>query len=160
MSATESRVLTAKDREVRGYSWPPFEAGNRAALKHGAFSQQLREEATKEISPLILEAAPWLDRPEYALTIDRYLRTEAAALVTFRAIETIVTTRGAEHVPRKLWQAWNAATNSASKQAALLGLDPTSRERIAAARRFDHQEALERLSAVGRATRAAQGREQ
>ena len=76
----------------------------------------------------------------------------------FQGDRADVTTRGAEHVPRKLWQAHNAATNSASKQGALLGLDPKGRGKINAAPDFDRQASLDRLTAEGRATRAAQGR--
>jgi hypothetical protein len=130
--STRDHTLTAEDRAVRGYSWPPFRDGNRAALKHGAFSEQLATETTREIAPHLFELTPWLDRPEYVHGIARYLRAEALSLLAFRAIERIATAEGAENVPRKLWEAHNAAANTAMRQASLLGLDPTSHARLAA----------------------------
>ncbi len=159
MSTTEAHILTAEDRAVRGYSWPPFQDGNRAALRHGAFSEQLATETMQEISPHLFELAPWLDRPEFAHGVARFLRAEALSLLAFRAIERIATDEGAENVPRKLWEAHNAASNTAMKQASLLGLDPTSRARLAAVLGVDHKRALDGLLAEGRALRIAQGEE-
>lgn len=153
----QGRALTAADRTVRGYSWPPFEKGNRVALRHGAFSEQLAAETTQEITPRLFEVAPWLERPEFEPAIARYLRSEALSLLAFNAIERISMADGAEHVPRKLWQAHNAATNTAMRQASLLGLDPMSRERLAAARVADREGSLARLTAEGHAMRRAQG---
>jgi hypothetical protein len=160
--STSAHVLTAEDRAVRGYSWPPFQDGNRAALKHGAFSEQLATETMQEIAPHLFDLAPWLDRPEYAHGVARFLRAEALSLLAFRAIERIATDEGAENVPRKLWDAHNAASNTAMKQASLLGLDPTSHARLAATPAIRHEISranLDNLVARGRAIRIARGEE-
>ena len=159
-SGTETHVLTAEDRAVRGYSWPPFEKGNQAALKHGAYSEQLASEKVAEISLQFLQAAPWLDSPEYRPAVARYLRAEAVSVLSFAAIERIAAAEGAERVPKKLWQAWNAATNTAARQGSLLGLDPMSRQLIVAAREADRQGSRDRLIAEGRAIRRQQETDQ
>ncbi len=159
MSTTQAHILTAEDRAVRGYSWPPFQDGNRAALKHGGFSEQLATETMQEIAPHLFDLVPRLDRPEFAHGVARFLRAEALSLLAFRAIERIATDEGAENVPRKLWEAHNAASNTAMKQAALLGLDPTSRARLAAVLGVDRTKALDDLVARGRELRIAQGEE-
>jgi hypothetical protein len=150
---SKGHTLTPEDRRVRGYSWPPFEPGNMVALRHGGFSEQLAAQTIEEIAPRLLEVAPWLARPEYALAVARYLRSEALALVTFSAIERILVEDGAEAVPERLWQAHNAAANTARREGSVLGLDPASRERIGAARAVDRGDALARLAARGRRMR-------
>jgi hypothetical protein len=160
MSVIKAHVLTSEDRTVRGYSWPPFQDGNRAALRHGAFSEQLATETMQEIAPHLFELAPWLDRPEFAHGVARFLRVEALSLLAFRAIERIATDEGAENVPRKLWEAHNAAANTAMRQASLLGLDPTSRARLAAALAVSGDASianLANLAAEGRAIRVSRG---
>ncbi len=157
MSKREVHVLSPEDRAVRGYSWPPFERGNRAALKHGAFSEQLATETAQTIAPHLFELAPWLNRPEYVHGVARYLRAEAISLIAFEAIERIAATDGAENVPGRLFEAHNAASNTAMRQGSLLGLDPTSRARLVALLGTDRKEALEKLRAEGRAMRLAQG---
>lgn len=144
---------------MRGYSWPPFGPGNRVALRHGGFSEQLAAETIEEIAPRLIDVAPWLARPEYALAVARYLRSEALALVTFSAIERLLVEQGPEAVPERLWQAHNAAANTARREGSVLGLDPASRERIAAARAVDGQQALGRLAARGRSMRHRVGAE-
>jgi hypothetical protein len=48
-------------RPARGYTWPPFEPGNEAALRHGAHSLKLVEPRARELAPAILEANAHLD---------------------------------------------------------------------------------------------------
>ncbi len=54
----------------RGYSWPPFEPGNVAAVRHGTFSSRKVAQVAETLRPTLagpLEACPWiedLDRAE------------------------------------------------------------------------------------------------
>lgn len=67
-------------RPARGYSWPPFEAGNTAAVKHGIHS----ERAVVPLAEAILaeqRADPswpeFLNRPVYAAAVSAWARAEA-----------------------------------------------------------------------------------
>lgn len=59
-------------RPPRGYSWPPFENGNTAALKHGARSAELVGRRVRELMPAILDANPHLDAVRDAAGMWRY----------------------------------------------------------------------------------------
>jgi len=48
----------------RGYSWPPFEPGNVAAVRHGACSSPKVAEVAETLRPTLagpLEACPWIE---------------------------------------------------------------------------------------------------
>lgn len=62
---------------ARSYSWPPFEPGNKAAVRHGAQSPELVEPRALELAPLILEANPHLDAVRDGSAIFRYAVTLA-----------------------------------------------------------------------------------
>jgi hypothetical protein len=57
---------------ARRYSWPPFEAGNQAAVRHGAHSPELVEARARELAPAILEANPHLDPVRDGPALRRY----------------------------------------------------------------------------------------
>jgi hypothetical protein len=57
---------------ARRYSWPPFEPGNLAGLKHGAQSDRLVEPRARELLAAILEANPHLDATRDAAATFRY----------------------------------------------------------------------------------------
>jgi hypothetical protein len=62
---------------ARGYSWPPFEEGNTAALRHGAESARLVEPRARELAPQILAAHPHLDQQKDGPAIFRLAMTYA-----------------------------------------------------------------------------------
>jgi len=64
---------------ARGYSWPPFEPGNEAALTHGATSPRYIEPRAAEIAEAILSAEDMADltSPRYRLDVLALARAEA-----------------------------------------------------------------------------------
>lgn len=66
----------------RGYSWPPFEQGNKVAVKSGAWSPELVAETMEELRPAlvqILERAWWITPLDRDAAED-YLRDRARLL--------------------------------------------------------------------------------
>lgn len=59
-------------RPPRGYTWPPFEDGNTAAVTHGANSSKLVEPRAREIAPAVLDANPHLDPLRDGAAVFRY----------------------------------------------------------------------------------------
>jgi hypothetical protein len=54
---------------ARGYSWPPFEPGNGAAIKHGATSRRRVQPLADELARQCREVAPWVGVPAFAATV-------------------------------------------------------------------------------------------
>lgn len=50
---------------ARGYSWPPFEEGNEAALVHGARSPRKVQPIADELHGHLLSVAPWCASPAF-----------------------------------------------------------------------------------------------
>ncbi len=62
---------------ARGYSWPPFEPGNKAAVKHGALSPELVEPRARELRPLVFDVNPHLALERDGAAVYRYCVTLA-----------------------------------------------------------------------------------
>ena len=62
---------------ARGYSWPPFEAGNSAALVHGAHSARAIAAKAAEVHSELLTIAPYLAEPKFIPAVHRYLTAAA-----------------------------------------------------------------------------------
>ena len=65
--------------DARGYSWPPFERGNLAPVKSGAWSARLVAETVDELRPELqerIDASPWITALD-ADELDEYLRDRA-----------------------------------------------------------------------------------
>jgi hypothetical protein len=115
---------------ARGYSWPPFEPGNDAAVKHGAHSKlrlepraaelagELRELLDRQLGPATCEA----DDPTIALAALALAQVEAATL--WLAEHGLVDERGQ---PRGLLRHLGTMINTASRLCDRLGMTPTSR---------------------------------
>ena len=54
---------------ARGYSWPPFEPGNGAAVRHGATSARRVQPLGDELARQCREVAPWVGVPAFAATV-------------------------------------------------------------------------------------------
>lgn len=108
----------------------PYEPGNLAHLKHGADSARVIEARAVRVRDEILEVAPWLDHPEYAPAVARFLRAEARALLIHENIVKISSERGADKVPVRQWEQATAADRLAAQLGQTLGLDPIGRARL------------------------------
>ena len=110
---------------------PPFEAGNEAAVTHGARSERLVAKRAAELHPALVEAAPWLDRPEFTGAVARYERAEVRARLLHAHLSKTALADGIASVPDSLWKNLHAAERLAAQLAGRLGLDPASRAQLA-----------------------------
>ncbi len=114
-----------------GYSWPPFEAGNVAALKHGATSPRTVAAKAAEVRAQLLEQFAYLAEDIFAESVERYCRAEARAVLLHDHIERVAAEQGVEAVRPYLWQEAARAEGNAQKFASDCGLDPAGHARIA-----------------------------
>ena len=118
---------------ARGYSWPPFEDGNTAALVHGGYSDRSVAERAELVRADLYSVAPWLEgQPSWAVAVERFLRTEARARIFAEYIERLAAEQGAGAVPLRAVEVANAADRLAADLGATLGLDPLSFAKIRA----------------------------
>jgi hypothetical protein len=68
-------------RDARGYSWPPFEAGNVAQLRHGAHSMRKRQPLEEAMSAWAHDHYPWVAEPRFAPAVAAWARAEAMVLL-------------------------------------------------------------------------------
>jgi hypothetical protein len=62
---------------ARGYSWPPFEAGNMAAAKHGAFSPRQVQPIAAHLAKQLRADHDWLRTARFADALNAYTMTLA-----------------------------------------------------------------------------------
>lgn len=146
---------------MRGYSWPPFEPGNEAALTHGAYSANRVEPIATALRAQLLEVAAWCAAPAFAATVAAWSQAEARARLLQLYLDE-VGLLDAEGEPRSALAALDKAERAASRLREQLGLTPAA---WAALRRAwsDDDDAvvpggLAALKQTGRAIREAQAR--
>ena len=147
----------ASGMQARGYSWPPFEPGNKAAVRHGAYSIEVYGPVARELVAGVLE-----DRPQ----LGRY-RTAVAAWADVEARCLVVREHLAEHgmfddkgAPRPAVELLVKLERQADKARQRLGLDPKADADLARATADAHVASadLEAVRAAGRkALEAAEG---
>jgi hypothetical protein len=137
MSASERHSLTPTTRRDgsptvprRGYSWPPFAAGNLAHVTHGTRSQRLVSERAEAIHAALIEVAPWVTDLDVE-AVDRYCRAEGRARMLHEYAVATAAERGVEAVSSFVWTEATRAEANAAKFAADLGLDPAGRAKLA-----------------------------
>jgi hypothetical protein len=72
--------MTGSEKRARGYTWPPFEAGNDAAVTHGAYSGRRVDPLADEFVVELLAdpgVPDHLRRPEFAAALAAWGRAEA-----------------------------------------------------------------------------------
>jgi len=136
MADHELKPITRKDGSqglpARGYSWPPFEDGNTAALVHGADSPRAIAARADEVHEALLEHAPYLDEPRFIPAVSRYLQAAAREALLHDHIVAVSASKGPGAVSSRLWEQATAATRLAAKLGSDLGLDPIGHARIRA----------------------------
>jgi hypothetical protein len=145
--------MTAESHgEPRGYSWPPFEAGNTAALVHGSYSERAIAERAVEVHAELLRHCPYLDEDRYMPSVRRYL--EAAAREHL-AHEALVSGKG--KLSSRLLEAATSASRLAWRMGDELGLTPRGHLELRAllAGTTSAEASLADLAAEGRAAMAA-----
>jgi len=116
-------------RPARGYSWPPFEPGNLAAVRHGARSARLVSAEAEKVAAELAEVCPWISEVD-AVAVDTFCRAAARYRMLDDYVAAKAEAEGVEAVPRTLWQEVSRAESNAMKAAEALGLDPTGRARL------------------------------
>jgi hypothetical protein len=114
---------------ARGYSWPPFEAGNAIALRHGADSARAILARAEAVREALLTVAPHLgEHPTFAIVfaVERWMRVQARSLLLSDYIEHLVDEKGPQAVPQRVWEAANATDRLARDLGTDIGLDPRS----------------------------------
>lgn len=127
----------------RGYSWPPFEAGNTAALTHGAHSPRLVEPLALEILEATVAAAEapgsstdFLSDPSYRPALVSWARTEARVQLLAEWLMAKADTSNAgglldsDGEVRSATELLIKLERAASNHRSRLGLDPLSRARL------------------------------
>lgn len=104
---------------------------------------------------MVTEAAPWTAAPEFAGTLEIYVRTLATALLGLEHIANVTEAKGYGAVPNRLVESVNSMTNTAMRAGTLLGLDPRAKAQIMAltASTESSMAGLDRLVAKGAAIR-------
>ncbi len=74
-----SAAGTHQHRPARGYTWPPFEDGNTAALTHGAWSPRTVQPIADEVFAHFVAVAPWVTSPAFEGTVRSLAWAEAQA---------------------------------------------------------------------------------
>ena len=126
-SPTEPLKLVRRGRREA----EPYEEGNLASLKHGGYSPRMIEQKALEVHAALTEYAPWLDRPEFAPTLVRYLEAASRERLIHDHIEKVCAEQGAGKVPVRLWESATSVARLAHKLADDLGLTPKGHATIA-----------------------------
>jgi hypothetical protein len=66
---------------ARGYSWPPFQPGNLAALRHGARSPRILAPIADQLAVGLAQVAPWTSASSFQGTVASWSWAEAQAVV-------------------------------------------------------------------------------
>ena len=66
---------------ARRYSWPPFEPGNAAAMRHGATSPRVVGPIAERLAGELAESAPWTAGRSHAGTVSAWSHAEAQCAV-------------------------------------------------------------------------------
>lgn len=112
---------------ARGYQWADAEPGNTLALKHGAYSEQAIEHLAAAVHGELLRVAPWLDAPQFAPSVNRYLQATAREVLAHEAL--VGMQPGAKGFTRLLETA-TAAARLAWTMGHELGLTPAGHARL------------------------------
>ena len=116
-------------RPARGYSWPPFEPGNLANLRHGAESPRKIAGEIERLEPELAEQIAdvgYLTDPSYVSALAAWARAEAR----IRLLERWFGEKGLlqeDGTPRPGVDLLLRCESQASRLRSRLGLDPVSR---------------------------------
>jgi len=118
-------------RGSRGYSWPPFEEGNAAALTHGAFSAGRVQPVADALAEQLAETAPWTAQPAFRAVVASwaYAEAQAALLRLWLDREGVLDDEGA---PRPATALLEKVESRAAHGRGELGLTPASWARLVA----------------------------
>jgi len=120
---------------ARGYTWPPFESGNLAALQHGVYSPRKVDPLVIEILALVEPTVTWW-QPADRLTALAWARAEAQCQLLTEYLMAAAELAGdgvgdldADRV-KSAYLLLHRAESRAESLRSKLGLDPLSRARL------------------------------
>jgi hypothetical protein len=136
--ATETALTTEREHDpkggpARGYSWPPFEKGNTAAMTHGARSDRLVEPRARELTAPVFDANPHLEAARDGAAVLRYCMTLARIERVYRWLEGQVDhvfvdqDAGRAHGVYERLERWERAAGTEEDR---LGISPLARTRL------------------------------
>ena len=144
---------------ARGYSWPPFEPGNKAAVKHSLYSEEGRAAVAELVGPYVesmTEVATWLQWMPFAPEVRAWAFAEAEA-EAWRQYLARVGFMDEDGTPRAGADALNRSETRAARLRSNLGLSPGAYAKMVAAS-VDQDaggDAAERIKASARQVRDA-----
>jgi hypothetical protein len=106
---------------ARGYSWPPFEPGNRAAVRHGIYLTKFSDEEREEIEEITDALRDSL--PLYSTAFEPTLRLCAARVWRWRRAYRYLADRG-EDVPHVLLRDLSTLERALQRDFDSLGVNP------------------------------------
>ena len=136
---------------ARGYSWPPFEEGNQAAVTHGAYSVEVYGPVARELVSGVLTDRPQLNR--YRTAVAAWADVEARCLVVREHLDAhgMLDEQGK---PRPAVELLVRLESRADKARQRLGLDPKADADLAKST-ADAQHSIADLDSIREAGRAA-----
>lgn len=175
MSATRrDGTPSSAPQPARGYSWPPFEPGHTASVRHGAHSERLVSERASAILEELREQYVWLVEAD-ALVVQVLVESKARLEALNDYVTGIIAgttkayplkgrpTTGVEAVPERIWQQISRESRTVLDAASKLGFTPRDRAELArdtgvAAYFGGRDDALRAFAAEGRKLRQLRGR--
>lgn len=109
----------------------PYEPGNLAAVKHGAYSERIVNERALDVLRRLQETddCKWLADVD-AVQLDTWLKARARYELLDEGIWRVAGERGIEEVPDRLLRSMTAQERNLMSLTQDLGLDPTGRARL------------------------------
>jgi hypothetical protein len=128
-----------------------FEPGNRTALRHGSYSEQVIAQTAERVHSELLSVAPWCAEPRFAPALQRYLWACAREQLAHKALMT------APKLSPRLMESCTAAARLAWMMSHELGLTPAghARLKVLVVDATTAEASLERLAEVGAEIRRA-----
>jgi hypothetical protein len=136
---------------ARGYSWPPFEPGNTAALKHGARSPRVLQPIADQLAAGLAQVAPWTSAASFQGTVASWSWAEAQAVVLRAYLDEVGLVDG-EGLPRPAAGMLERVEGRLAGLRAQLGLTPLALGKLLATlSQVDGDKGVEGLEALRRA---------
>lgn len=128
---------TFTPRPASGYTWPPFEPGNVAALRHGAAHVGTLSPLAERFAAEVVEVAPWLGRVTrdgsgavtrnaFSGAVEAWAWAEAACSLYRQHFDEHGLIDPESGEPARGVERWERAERRAASARERLGLDPSS----------------------------------
>jgi hypothetical protein len=120
-----TRGAGASKGPARGYSWPPFENGNRAAVKHGVYLEKFNDDERAEMEEIADALRDAVAPLFYSVAFEPTIRMTAARVWRWRRAYLYLAEHG-EDASRALLRDLNVLERSLQRDLSDLGVNPRS----------------------------------